>query len=116
MKPREGARPVGDVGGIMIDELVVQPIEIGLRARQTAFAQAALQHALGAAADHVARRRIGDLRNPFAVEHEVERRDEIGCRVDERPVEIEHDGGPQHGPSLAVRRAGRNHIHRHGRA
>jgi hypothetical protein len=54
--------------------------------------QSALDHAPGAAADQIARRRERHGRQSFAGEDDIEGVDQIGRGVDQRPVEIEHDG------------------------
>ncbi len=62
--------------------------------RETAFDQRAR-----AGADHVARLREGQRRAVLKRQRMIEGADQIGCGVDEGPVEIEDDGagGGRHG-------------------
>ena len=65
--------------------------------------QAALDQLAGAGANHVARRMQRHRRQAFAVEHEVERVDQVGRGIDQRAVKIEYNSaGRGHGQSLSV--------------
>ena len=65
--------------------------------------EAALDQLAGAGADHVARRMQGHRRQAFAVEHEIERGDQVGRGVDQRAVEIEdNSAGKGHRNSLSA--------------
>ena len=89
LQPLERPRGVGDVGGVIVDEIAEQAVDVA-DAHRTAFQfQAALDQLAGAGADHVARGFQGDGRQAFAVEHVIERGDQVGRGVDQRAVEIE---------------------------
>ena len=61
-----------------------------LTVRPSSF-EAAFDQLAGAGADHVARRLQRHRRQAFAVEHVVERGDQVGRGIDQRAVEIEYD-------------------------
>ena len=54
--------------------------------------EAALDQLAGAGADQVARRTQRQRRSAFAVEHEIERGDQVGGGVDQGAVEVEDNG------------------------
>jgi hypothetical protein len=54
--------------------------------------QSSLDHAAPATADHSPCIIVGNRRQAFAGDDEVERRNQIGRCIDQRAVEIEHDG------------------------
>ena len=56
----------------------------------------ALDHQAGAAADHVARRVVGNRRQALAGEDDVQGLDQVGRGVDQRAVEVENDGEGGH--------------------
>ena len=78
--------------GIVVDEVVGQPGDVVDAGGAALQFQAALDQPAGACADHVARRMQGNGGQALAVEHEVERVDQVGRRIDERAVKIEYDG------------------------
>ena len=60
--------------------------------------EAALDQLAGAGADHVARGLQRHRRQALAVEHVIERGDQVGRGIDQRAVEIEYDNaGRGHG-------------------
>ena len=97
-------RQVGDVLGVMRDEVGEYFIELFRRHRAAFRRDAALDHGHGAAADQVARGRIRDRRNPFALEHDIEGGDQIGRGIDQGAVEIENDerGGAWNGRHVRI--------------
>ena len=65
--------------------------------------EAALDHAAGPGADHIACRKQRDRGQALAFEHEVERGDEIGRGIHQRAVEIEYNSaGNSHRKSLSA--------------
>jgi hypothetical protein len=89
---RVGARSLGDVGAVMIDESVKHPIDLWL-GRIAAFGRKrSLDHAKDAAANHPSRIVVVRGRQAFADENAIEREDEIGRGIDQCAVEIERDG------------------------
>ena len=86
----ERPRGVGDMGGIIIDEVGGEPADV-FDAGDAAFQfQPALDQFAGAGADHVARRLQRHRRQAFAVEHVIQCVDQVGRGIDQRAVEIEH--------------------------
>ena len=79
------------MGGIVIDEIVGQPGDVFDAGGASLQLQATFDQLSGACADHIARRIQGDGRQTLAVEHEIERVDQVGRRIDERAVKIEDD-------------------------
>ena len=77
--------------GIMFDERGEHPIEFRLRAGAAFRCQRPFDHAPGAASDQPPGGVVGNRRQAFARENEVERRDEIGRGIDQCTVEIEND-------------------------
>ena len=74
--------------------------------RAAVHLEAALDQLAGAGADHVARRLQRDRGHALAVEHVIERGDQVGRGVDQRAVEIEdNSAGKGHRNWLSVRRA-----------
>ena len=72
-------------------------------ARDAAFQlQAAFDQPARAGADHVARGVQRDRRQALAIEHEIERVDQVGRGVDERAVEIEYDGAERRSSRIAI--------------
>ena len=110
--------------GVMRDELPAQPLQIGRGAAVTSVRrQPPLQHVPGAAPHHVAGRRERDRRQALLPQDGVEGGDEIGRGIDQRPVQIENDGGRSHdapigrafspfGKSMPAGSAGRADIRR----
>src|SRR5262245_36738298 len=89
---------VGDMCGVVIDEVAHEPVNLRLLERPPLRRQAVSNHRTRAAADHVARHVVGDGRQPIAGENDVERGDEVGGAVDQRAIEIENDGGSNQRP------------------
>ena len=91
------------MGGVIVDEILGQAVDV-FDAHRAAFElEAALDQLARAGADHVARRLQRHRRQALAVEHEIERGDQVGRGVDQRAVEIEDNGaGRGHGNSLAA--------------
>src|SRR5271156_1854054 len=85
------------MSSVMVDESAEHPIEFGLCAVAAFGFECLFDHPAGAAADHLAGVLIGDGRQAFAAEDEVERRDQVGGGIDKRTVEVEDDG--EHGVS-----------------
>ena len=75
----------------MVDEDAKQAIELGARYGSALSDQRALDHAAGTAADHSPRIVIGDRRQAFARQHQIERRNQIGRGIDQGAVEIKDD-------------------------
>ena len=102
-QPLERPRGVGDVGGVIVDEILRQAVDVADAHRAAFQLEPALDQLAGAGADHVARRFQRHRRQAFAVEHEIERGDQVGRGVDQRAVEIEdNSAGKGHGNSLAA--------------
>ena len=68
--------------------------------------EAALDQLAGAGADHVARLGERHGRQAFAVEHEIERADQVGRGIDQRAVEIEYEGAGRGHAAFATGRGG----------
>ena len=66
IKARKRPRAVGDMGGVVRDEIGEQPVELGASGVRPSRRRARARSSPGAAADHVAGRRIGDRRQAFA--------------------------------------------------
>ena len=98
------------MGGVIVDEIAGQPVDV-VDADRAAFQfQPALDQLAGAGADHVARRVQRHRRQAFAVEHEIQRGDQVGRGVDERAVEIENNSA---GKGMGIRaREARHHASR----
>src|SRR4029077_20696239 len=94
---------IGDMGGIVIDEVGGQPRHL-VRGGGAALAfEAAFDHAAGARTDHFASRMQRDRGQPLAFEHKVERVDEVRRGIHQGAVEIEYNGaGRGHPKSLSV--------------
>jgi hypothetical protein len=108
LKALERARGVRDMGGVIVDEIGGEAVEIGDADRASFDFKPALDQFSGAGADHVACRRKRYRRQAFALEHIIEGADQVGGRVDEGAVEVEDDGGGKtgfegHAAALAVR-------------
>ena len=88
---------IGDMRGVMGDELLDQPIHFR-RGELAAFGfQRALNQRSGAATHQVARDVVGDRRQTFGGQDGIERANEIGRAVDQRAVEVEdHRWSPHH--------------------
>ena len=84
------------MSGIVRDEIVDQSVELGGREPVSLCLEPALEHEPCAAADHVARGLVRDRRQSLAAENHVQGGNQVGCGVDQRPVEIEHYGGNDH--------------------
>src|SRR6266508_118214 len=84
----------------MLDECAVEPLDFVRRAGSLFGRQSSLDHALGAAADHVACRLERHGRDALASEHDIERIDEIGCGIDQRSVQIKDHDRCRHAPWL----------------
>src|SRR5262249_42211260 len=103
LQPLERARGDRDVFGIVIDEIRHHAVDLRNRHDGATGFEPALDQLAGAGADHVARGFEWERRQALAVEHEIERVDEVGRGIDERAVEIEDDGGTfGHGAALSV--------------
>ena len=78
--------------------------------------EAALDHPARPAADQLARGIIADRGQSLVAKDRVERGDEIGRRVDQRPIKIEDDGRASHDSqrSLAGRRLASPDLTRRG--
>ena len=73
--------------------------------RPAVHLEAALDQLAGAGADHVARRMQRDRGHALAVEHVIERGDQVGRGIDQGAVEIEdNSAGKGHGNWLAAAR------------
>ncbi len=79
----------------MLDITGVQPFQLIAGNFHVLTSERALDQPPRSAPDHVAQLAIG-RRQPFAREQSVERGDQIRSGIDERPVEIEDDGGRGH--------------------
>src|SRR4051812_46915714 len=87
--------------GVIVDEVPGQLVEFADADVAAVDFEPALEQLAGAGADHVARLVQGHRRQALAVEHEIERRDQVGRGVDEGAVEIEDEGaGKGHRNSL----------------
>ncbi len=94
------------MGRVIIDEIAGQAADVFDAGEAALQFQAAFDQLAGAGADHVARGMQGHRGQALAVENEVERVDQVGRRIDERAVKIEHNGaGRGHRKSLSVRGA-----------
>ena len=93
-----GKRPrlIRDVLGIVGDEVPDQSVELAGGKLAALGCQSALDNRARAAADHVACGIVAERRQAFAAEDDVEGGDQIGRGIDQRPVEIENDGGSNH--------------------
>ena len=67
--------------------------------------EAALDQPAGAGADHVARGLQRHRRQALAVEHEVERVDQVGRRIHQRAVEIEYNSAGRGHRQIAIGRS-----------
>jgi hypothetical protein len=76
----------------MVDEDPKYTIKLGTRHVSALSDQSTLDHAPRTTADHSPRIVIGNRRQAFAGEDEIERRNQIGRGIDQRAVEIEDDG------------------------
>ena len=83
---------VGDVRGIVFDEMAEHPVEIVRPDGAAAQIEPRLDHLAGAAADHVAPLVVGHGRQLLAREHGVHGFDQVRCGLDQRAVEVEYDG------------------------
>ena len=85
------------MGRVVIDEISGQPVDV-FDAGKSAFQfKAAFDQLAGAGADHVARGMQRDRGQALAGENEVECVDQVGRRIDEGAVKIEHnDAGRGH--------------------
>ena len=87
----ERARRVGDMGRVIIDEIGGEPADVVDAGEAALQFQAALDQLAGAGADHIARGLERDRRQALPVEDIVERVDQVGRRIHERAVKIEHN-------------------------
>jgi hypothetical protein len=69
---------------------------LGYRERASCRLEAAFDHHAGAAPDHVARALVGNRQQSLADEDRIQRRDEVGRRVDQGAVKVEDDEGRSH--------------------
>ena len=91
LQPLERARQVGDMVGVIGDEILHHPVDLGDRAVAVLRLQPALDQLARAAADQVACGRERQLGNSFLAQDDVERGDQVGRGVDEGAVEIENN-------------------------
>jgi hypothetical protein len=85
---------------VIIDEFAQHAIEVADGDRSALDLQPALDQLARARADHVARGGERDRRQALAVEHEIQRVDQVRRGIDQRAVEIEYDyAGRSHGRS-----------------
>ena len=105
-QPLERPRGVRNVGGVIVNEIAHEAVDV-FHAHRLAFQlEPALDQLAGAGADHVARRFQRHRRQAFPVEHVIERGDQVGRGVDEGAVEVEdNSAGKGHGNSLAAGKA-----------
>jgi hypothetical protein len=75
---RKRARAVGNMRAIVVDEDPKHTIELGARYVSAFGDQSSLDHVARAAADHAPRIIIGNRRQAFAGEDEIERRNQVG--------------------------------------
>jgi hypothetical protein len=92
LEPGERARAVGNMRAVMVGEDPKHAIKLGARYVSAFSYQSSLDHAAPATADHSPCIIVGNRRQAFAGDDEVERRYQIGRCIDQRAVEIEHDG------------------------
>ena len=76
----------------MVDEDPKHSIELGGWHVSALGDESPLDHATRTAADHSPRSIVGNRRQAFPGEDEIERRKQIGRGIDQRAVEIEDDG------------------------
>ena len=93
---RKRPRMVGDMVSIMRNEVAHHSLDFHRRQRAPSRRKATFDQHACAAAHHVARRRVVDRRQALAGERSVQRSDEIGRGIDQRPVEIEDNKGSHH--------------------
>lgn len=86
--------------GVIGDEICGHPVHVFGGDSAALGLQPPLDQLAGAGADHVAGGGYRHGRQAFAVEHVVQRGDQVGRRIHKRAVEIEDDGvRGGHGPS-----------------
>jgi hypothetical protein len=89
---RKRARAVGNMRAVMVDEDPKHAIKLGARHVSALGDQGAFDHSARAAANHSPRIVVGNRRQAFAGEDDIERRNQIGRGIDQCAVEIEDDG------------------------
>ncbi|MGY4478447.1 hypothetical protein ACVILL_005861 [Bradyrhizobium sp. USDA 3364] len=97
LQPVERARAVGDMLGVIVDEILGQAVEVSDADRAAIHLEPALEQLARAGADHVACRRQRHRLQTLAVEHVIERADQIRRGVHQRAVEIEYNDGGREG-------------------
>ena len=93
LQARKRPRAVGDVGGVVLDEIGEHPVELG--GRERAAARAIRPSSIMRRAPPPIMLRacvVRQRRQALAREHDVQRVDQIGRGVDQGAVEIEDDG------------------------
>uniref|UniRef100_A0A0N5A5N6 Phenol hydroxylase large subunit n=1 Tax=Parastrongyloides trichosuri TaxID=131310 RepID=A0A0N5A5N6_PARTI len=88
----ERAALVGDVSQVVLDETLEQTGRMGLVPGGARFHEAVAQHGHRAVPDQMSGRRHGHGRQLILRQHPVQRADQVGRRVHQRPVQIEGDG------------------------
>jgi len=77
---------------VMVDEDAKHAIKLGARYVSALGDESPVDHAARATADHSRHSIVGNRRQAFPGEDEIERRNQIGRGIDQRAVEIEDDG------------------------
>jgi hypothetical protein len=95
-EPGKRPRTVGNVGGIMLDEVSHQLVYFCRGEAAPLGSETALDHLSCSASNHVAGFDICDRRQTDTRENDIERGDEIGRAIDQCAVEIEYDDGSNH--------------------
>src|SRR5262249_46932290 len=80
------------MSGIILDEVDRHAVNILDAGGPTLPFETAFDQLAGTGADHVACGMERDGRQTLAVEHEIERGDQVGRRVDEGTVKVENQG------------------------
>src|SRR5690606_12937601 len=93
---------VGNMRGVIVDEVVEQFVEELRRYRAPFGIEPARDHGARAVADEGSRFIERYRRDAFALEDEIERIHEVGRGFGEGAVEIENDGRERHSLSLAA--------------
>src|SRR5262249_34966146 len=104
LQSRERPRAIRDVIGVMLDIAVEETFQFAVGDLDAVLRERNLDQSPRSAADRVPQL-VAGRRQRVASEQRVERRDQVGRRIDERPVEIEYDGGWGHGPGRRNRAA-----------
>jgi hypothetical protein len=102
----ERAAVAGDARPIEVDEAVGEAGKAGLVQVCAGLAEAVLQHGAHARTDEVAGRLHRGRAQALRHQHDVQRADEVGRRVDQRAVQVEGEG---HAAEAAGRIDGRGH-------